>query len=385
MSTVSVLRCTEYTTDILKEKIEIGLSQIGFNLKLFDGKRVVIKPNLLMPAKPEKAIMTDPEFFRAVVRIVKENNGHPVLIESPAIHSLKRTLKKTNYGDVVEKESVEIGITTETGTIEYQEAKSFKHINIEKRLFDSDIIINLPKFKTHGLTYITGAVKNFFGLIPGLEKSKMHMKIPSQEDFSDYLLDLYGTLQFGFKTPKTIITIMDAIVAQEGEGPGPGGTPKAMNSIITSYDAIAVDFIATSIAGLDDKKAFTLVKGFERPFGASSPEDITLVGDPIDELKLSDFKASKGTIMSNMVRWPFTSKRFKNLFVEKPVPSQDRCTLCYKCKKICPAGAIRKAKSNKKIPVYDYKTCIRCYCCMEICPEAAISKKSGRLQWMIRI
>ncbi|MDY6856668.1 MAG: DUF362 domain-containing protein [Thermodesulfobacteriota bacterium] len=385
MTVISLERISTYENGPLKEIIQRSIQNIGIELNIFYGKWVAIKPNLLMPAKPDKAIITDPEFFRAVVQIVRENGGKPILIESPAIQSLNTTIRKTEYAGIIESENVIMGTSKETMTITYDEAVSFKHIDISSSLRDVDIILNLPKFKTHGLTYITGAVKNLFGVIPGLAKSKMHIKIPSAEDFSDFLLDLYGAMQFGFETKKTIVHIMDAILVQEGEGPGTAGTPKKMNAVVAGLDAVAIDYVIARVAGLNPDKAMTITRGFNKTFGVNSPEDINVVGLSIQDMQLSDFKESRGTIMSNMVRWPFTSKHFKNLFIEKPVADKNRCTLCYKCKTICPAGAISSSLEKDGIPKYDYNTCIRCYCCMEICPEAAIHKKRGPLQWMIRI
>ncbi|MBU0995420.1 MAG: DUF362 domain-containing protein [Proteobacteria bacterium] len=385
MAIVSLERINDYENGMLRKTILKSLENIGVELSIFQGKQVALKPNLLMPAKPEKAIMTDPEFFRAVVQIVRQNGGKPVLIESPAIHSLKTAIRKTEYANIIETENVDVGSNSETISLTYADAKSFKHIDIASSLKDVDIIISLPKFKTHGLTYITGAVKNLFGVIPGLAKSKMHMKIPSAEDFSDFLLDLCGAMQFGFEKQKTIIHIMDAILTQEGEGPGTGGTPKKMNAILAGFDAVAIDYVVTKVAGLDPEKAMTITKGFDRSYGVNSPADIKIIGQRIEDMKVFDFSPSRGTIMSNMVRWPLTSKHFKNLFIEKPAPDKNRCTLCYKCKTICPAGAISPASEKEDTPKYDYNSCIRCYCCMEICPEAAIHKKRGLLQWMIRI
>jgi len=84
-----------------------------------------------------------------------------------------------------------------------------------------------------------------------------------------------------------------------------------------------------------------------------------------------------------MGHWPLNTRAFKDLLVEKPVPSRARCTLCYQCKAICPGKAIAESKGESGVPRYDYDKCIRCYCCMEICPEAAIGLKRGKLQWLL--
>jgi len=383
MQKVSLSECREYSNEVLRETLYESLGNIGFDPDSFSGARVALKPNLIVPAMEEKAITTDPEFFRAVAQIVKKHKGTPVLIESPAIHSLQRALKKTRYGEIVEAEGIEVADANLSSDIHYGGARTFKRLEIQSAFFDVDIILNLPKFKTHGLTYMTGAVKNLFGAIPGRQKSKMHVKTPGREEFSEFLLDLYGALQCGFEEPKTLLHLMDAVVAQEGEGPGPAGTPRRMNAILAGCDAVAVDYVATCVAGLDVQKALTVTQGFQRDFGVQSPEEIQVVGKRIDELRIDDFVPSTETFMSNMIRWPATSKTFRNLFIDRPVPQEDKCTLCYQCTQICPADVIRKASGKNSVPDYRYKECIRCYCCMEICPEAAIEKKAGRFQWML--
>ncbi|MFZ3048794.1 MAG: DUF362 domain-containing protein [Desulfatirhabdiaceae bacterium] len=384
-ATVSVLKCDTYAPDMLEARLYESLANIGFDLEGFSGKTVVVKPNLLIPAAADRAITTHPEFFRAAVRIIKKYGGKPVLVESPAIHSLERTLKKTDFGKIVEDEGVKVANVKEIRTLVFGNGVKFKNIDISAAYFDADIIVNLPKFKTHGLTYMTAAVKNLFGTIPGLAKSRMHVKLPGADEFCEFLMDLYGGITQGFEKPKTVIHLMDAVVAMEGEGPGTSGTPKPMNAIFASFDAVAIDWAATTASGLDPKKACTVVKGFERGYGVASPSEVILVGAPISSLGIKPLAPSRGSFMSNAVRWPFTSKRFKNLVLDRPMPAEATCTLCYQCMNICPAQAISQSSEAKKIPTYDHYKCIRCYCCMEVCPEAAISKKHGALQWLIRL
>ena len=384
MTRVSLKRCDSYRPDKLKKTIYNSLENIGFDASSFKNKRIAVKPNMLMPAKDDKAIMTHTEFFRAVIRIIKEKGGHPFLIESPAVHSLSRAIKKSGYTDVVESESIEVADPSLTRTIHFKEARRYKQIGISSAYFDADMIVCLPKFKTHGITYITGAVKLLFGAIHGAEKSKMHLRLPDHNDFARFLLDLYGAFLYGFDPPKPMLHIMDAILVQEGEGPGPAGKPRPMNAVLAGENAIAVDCVAARVAGLDIKKAPTISEGFKRGYGISSENDIEIIGDDVESLMISDFVPATGSsIMSNMFVWPLTSPFVKNLFVERPLPDPDKCTLCYKCMKICPAGAIGPKREKQKTPEYNANKCIRCYCCLEICPEAAIKKVPGRLQWML--
>lgn len=381
---VYIKSCASYEDSGLAEKINAGFAHIDFDPKLFSGMRVGLKPNLLLPSNPDRAIITHPAFFAAIVQIIKENNGIPVLIENPAIHSLNTVLKKTPYGDLVQSLDVEVPDMAPTQLIPFDNAYRFKKIEISKAFFDVDMLINLPKLKTHGLTILTGALKNLFGTIPGLKKSRVHLKAPSRDDFSIFMMDLFGALSHGFDPPKPLLHIMDGIIGMEGEGPGLSGIPRQIGVIIMGRDPLAVDWTATQIVKVPPEDIPTLKAGFERSFCISGPDEIELVGDPLKDLQIASFKCSKNSIFSNAVRWPFTSPFFKQLLVEKPVPNPEKCTLCYQCKQICPAKAISRASDRAKIPVYDYNACIRCFCCMEICPEAAIQSQKGWLQWLLR-
>jgi len=378
MAVISLQKCTQYDNKLLKDKIIAGLKQIDFDLTGLKDKRVCLKPNLLMPSSPERAVTTHPELFRAVAEIVHDYTRSIIIIESPNFFPLKSTIKKTGLAPIVNDLEIEIADITVTKALQFPLAHRYKSIDISKAFFDVDYIINMPKLKTHGFTHYTGAVKNLFGTMPGLSKAQMHMKAPSQMEFSEFLLDLYGGLLNGFEKPKKFIHIMDAVVGMEGEGPGPSGKPKKIGAVIVGDDAVALDYVAVNLVGLDLKKVFTITEGFKRGYGVKSPDDIQIKGETLKDMRITDFKASRSSVMGGII-WPLTSPTIKNLFIEKPVPRADACTLCYNCMKICPAGAITKA-NEAKVPTYNYRKCIRCFCCMETCPEAAIYLKKGILQ-----
>ena len=382
MAVISLQKCAQYDNKILKDKILAGLKQIDFDLTGLKNKRVCLKPNLLMPFDPERAVTTHPEIFRAVAQIVRDYTDNIVLIESPNFFPLKSTIKKTGLAPIVDDLKIEVADINVTETLKFPSAHRYKSIDISKAFFDVDYIINMPKLKSHGFTHYTGAVKNLFGAMPGLSKSRMHMRAPSQMEFAEFLLDLYGGLLNGFEKQKKFIHIMDAVVGMEGEGPGPSGKPKNIGAVIVGDDAVALDYVAVNLVGLNVKKVFTITEGFKRGYGAKSPDEIQMRGESLADMRITDFKAPRSSVMGG-VMWPVTSPTVKNLFVEKPVPRADDCTLCYNCMKVCPAGAITKADDAKR-PRYNYRKCIRCFCCMETCPEAAIYLKKGALQWLMR-
>jgi uncharacterized protein (DUF362 family)/Pyruvate/2-oxoacid:ferredoxin oxidoreductase delta subunit len=383
MTRVALLKCEDYDTPLIRGKMIEALNLIGLEPRIFAGKKVVVKPNLLNAAAPEKSVVTHPEFFRAALRVVRDHGGHPVLCESPSFQPLARVMKKAGYDRIAGEEGCEIADPRSTGVLFYDGPCRFKRFEISSAVFDADILLNLPKFKTHGLTYITGAVKNLFGLIYGLNKSKWHCKAQSKQEFSDFLLDYYSALLKGFEKPKVFIHLMDAVVGLEGEGPGAAGTPRKIGAVLAGEDAVSVDAVATRVVGLPVKEVLTVTLGEKRGIGTGALERIELLGAGLDAFQIRDYVPSKAGSGHPVDRWPLNTKVFRDLLVEKPVPSKERCTLCYQCKAICPGGAIGESKGETGVPSYDYDKCIRCYCCMEICPEAAIRLKRGKLQWLV--
>jgi len=383
MVKVSLVKCDEYRADLLEEAITKSLDNIGFSPKSFENRHVVLKPNFLMASAVEKAIITHPAFFRAVAQVVRDHGGRVVLAESPAMGSVDRVIKKGGYGPVLEEMNVAIPGNGQTGVVFNPKQRRFRRFEVLRPILDADLVVNLPKLKTHGLTTITCATKNLFGAIPGLEKSRWHMKAPGKQAFAELLVDLSEALLFGSSKPKPILHLVDAVVGQEGNGPGPSGTPRKIGAVLASTNAVAADCVAADLLGFDPRSVPSVATGFERDLGVSSPDEIECIGEEIGRMRLHAVKPARHNVSTATYdRWPFNRKRFRNLVTSRPVPQQERCTLCYQCKAICPAGAIEEAEGTRKVPGYDYEKCIRCYCCMEICPEAAIGLKSGALEWL---
>lgn len=369
MAIVSLYKIDNYNSDELLNVINQSFKNINFDPKNLSGSNVAIKPNLLTAASPESGVTTHPEFFRAVVHFIKENKGKPVLVESPAFFNLDKVIKKCGYEEIIIKEKIEIADTSKTVLLKNENGFKYKSFYVAEAIVNSDFIFNLPKMKTHSLTYFTGAVKNLFGTIHGLEKSKWHVKTENEKEFMSFILDLYESFLHSKKD--RIISLMDGILGLEGEGPGKSGKPVSAKAVISGMDAIAVDAVALNVAGLDLKKSFLCTEGYKRELGISDIEKITISGAALSDFKNSFIPPKTKSFIGKI---PVSTKLLKNVLVEKPVPDKEKCTLCYQCKTICPAGVIEKSLDGK-IPFYNYKKCIRCYCCMEICPEGAIELK----------
>jgi uncharacterized protein (DUF362 family)/Pyruvate/2-oxoacid:ferredoxin oxidoreductase delta subunit len=385
MADVALVKCDSYSPKLVKEKILEGLGFISFDPGSFRNARVALKPNLLSAVRPISAVVTHPQFFQAMAEIVIDYGGMPVLIESPAVASLENAMRSAGYKPVVDTLGIKVADTMKVRRITYEQANLFKHFEIADAFFDVDLIVNIPKLKTHGLTYITAAVKNLFGAIPGMRKSQMHLRFPGKKDFSESILDLYGAFLTVFEKPGKLLHVMDAVVSLEGDGPGSSGSPRKTGAIILGEDALAVDYVAVELAGLDMNLATTVTSGLMREFGISSSDEICVKGERLADMKIHDFLPPKSAGISQVLSGSFLGKILKNLLVEKPVPSEGNCTLCYQCRHICPADAISSAEGVEKIPKFNYQRCIRCFCCQEICPEAAIIIEKGKMQWVLNL
>ena len=383
MSRVSLQKCDEYDCPTIKNKVAESFSHIGFDPSKLRGKLVAVKPNLLTASRVDQAVVTHPEMFRAAVQLIKEHGGTPVLVESPAVHSVHKVMKKAGYDPIASQEGCRVADACQTATLHYARGERYKSFEIISELFEADFVFNLPKFKTHNLTYITGAVKNLFVFISGLDKSQWHLKARTKAEFSGFLLDLYAAMLNGFEKPKTFVHITDAIVGMEGQGPGPSGRPKKIGAILTSADALAADSIATQLAGLDAAEVDTLTLGERRRLGVASLDRIEVRGASPDEFQVSGFTAYRSSLRMNLAQWPMRLPFVRDLFVEKPVLSIQKCTLCGQCQTICPSRAISRSGGTGKTLLYDYDKCIRCFCCMEVCPEAAIELRRGALQELL--
>jgi ferredoxin len=215
----------------------------------------------------------------------------------------------------------------------------------------------------------TGAVKNLFGMIPGLEKAQFHLKVPDRDDFAEMLVDLLLACH-------PALCIMDGVVAMEGDGPS-GGTPKQVGALIASADAVALDVVASAIAGFDPMDVYTNKAAAGRGLGPLSADDVEIVGEPWRDLAPARFARPAPDLSRNLP--PRVARWMRKRIASRPVlERREACTNCRTCEKNCPVTAI--TMSGRK-PAFDYDVCIRCYCCQELCPERAIGLKTP---WFVR-
>ena len=335
------------------------------------GMRVAIKPNLLMAKKPEDAATTHPSVVQAVVKLVQKAGGIAVIVESPGgpynIPLLKMVYAKTGIEQVANETGAELNYDLRIEKINNDEAEYLKSLKILKPLHDADLIINLAKLKTHGFMVYTGAVKNMFGSIAGLEKSDYHLRMSNHELFANCLIDI-------FLATKPRINIIDGIIAMEGDGPS-AGVPKYVGCLFASTDAFACDYAALKAIGVDYRKVPVMKIAEDR--GIFDKNKVNIIGVDLESIKPDSFEVPALELQKTGSKFAFV-RFIKNKFRPQPQIIQDKCIRCGKCIEVCPPKAVVKDK-EKNIGI-DYKKCISCFCCHEFCPEKAIRIRKNTLR-----
>jgi ferredoxin len=252
------------------------------------------------------------------------------------------------------------------------ESVLLKRLDLIKLCQEVDVVISLPKLKTHNLTTITGAIKNLFGLVPGMTKTAYHAKLPDVDAFCDMLLDIAAHV-------RPALTVMDGVIGLEGSGPSTGGSPRQIGVLLAGSDVVAMDAVVCQIVGLDPAK-LPLFRAAQRR--GRWPVEFKVAGVPVAEIAVPDFRLPETArpVAGRSRLSSFAAKRTR-LFVPFPAPQRERCTACRTCERVCPVQAISIVD---RLAVVDHEACIRCYCCHEMCPEAAIDLQVSGLGRLLR-
>lgn len=376
-STVVAIRCASYDGVEVQDAVNRGLSLLG-GAEAFaqSGERILLKPNLLIGRSPERGVNTHPSVFRAVATAFQAAGAELSYGDSPGFGKPQAAAQRAGLLEVAQELGVELADFTRGETISFPEGRQNKQFTIARGALSADGLVSLPKLKSHGLTRVTGAIKNQFGCIPGPLKMEFHARLPMAELFSQMLVDLNRFL-------KPRLFIMDGIVAMEGNGPQ-NGTPCPMNVLLFSRDPVALDATVCRLIELEPKLVLPIQYGVE--FGLGAYENIEYLGDPIESFVNEEFVINRRPLSTT--EQPGRASRMARRFVvPKPVIRAAKCTKCGTCVSVCPVDPKAvEFRGGGRIdpPVHDYQRCIRCYCCQELCPEGAIEVVTPLLGRLIR-
>ncbi|MBQ7848499.1 MAG: DUF362 domain-containing protein [Clostridia bacterium] len=335
-------------------------------------EKLLLKPNLLARALPQKAITTHPAVFSAVCRALKEAGCNRLSYgDSPG--NPTTTPDKAAEGAGIAEAAAEFGLEkadfASGSVVPFPEGRTAKSFYLCKGVQEADGLINVCKMKTHALERITGAVKNLYGCVTGVNKATGHAMFPNSEVFADMLVDLNRCIR-----PR--LHIMDGVMAMEGNGPT-SGTPTPMNVLLFSDDPVALDAVFCSLIRLDPAAVPTCVYGQKQGLGVMDDEKIlvrTPAGDMSvtqvrEQLGRSDFNVYRGTLEKGLL---FKLMPLLPFLQHRPKADPKKCVACGVCEEACPVPEKAVRSGNGKKAKYDYKKCIRCYCCQEMCPVKAI-------------
>ncbi|XMB86093.1 DUF362 domain-containing protein [Mycoplasmatota bacterium WC44] len=363
MNKVILKRCEDYDIVKIKNQINSSLELLGgLNNFIKPESKVLLKVNLMTVKKPEQAATTHPIFVEALIEVFKEHNCQVVIADSPGgpyvQAMMKRVYKSTGMSAISEKYDIELNTNLKSHEVFDNNAVLYKKMKICDYLNDIDHVISVSKMKTHAFMTFTGAVKNMFGVVPGLAKADLHMQYPALKDFSNMLIDVCNHV-------KPTLSFMDGIVAMEGEGPG-SGVPKQMSAILTSTSPHHLDVIACKMINLDVKTVPIIYNSIERGIVKEDFSDIELFGS-IDDFESKDYVHAKTNRLEKGHLNPISKlfKRFPNIITKT-------CIGCSDCANVCPANTI---DIIDKKAVINYENCISCFCCHEFCPVKAINVK----------
>ncbi|MHB1325862.1 MAG: DUF362 domain-containing protein [Thermoleophilia bacterium] len=371
-TSVAVTRCRDYDVERVRGAVREAITLIGgLDDIIRPGDKVLLKANLLAPADPQDAVTTHPAVARAAIELVKELGGVPVLADSPGYFYAGgrcRALTMCGLKDVaddLEIESLQFE-AMENGFVETEVPGGvyLDKIFAARLALEADVIVTLPKLKTHASTWYTGSVKNMFGAVATHTRKQAH-KLATYERFSGSIVDIYSVL-------RPHLAIMDAVMGMEGEGPR-HGTPRQLGLIMASKDPVALDAVASKIIGFDPLEIFTTKDATARGLGNGRIEEVEVLGERIEAVTV-DFEKPSGKRI-NM--HPLVMKIGYRFLQVEPDCLQEKCDKCRICAKSCPVEAI----TMNPYPEIDRKKCIECYCCNEMCPTGAMEIRKS---WLAR-
>ena len=365
---VAAVACNEYDEASLDQKLYDLISTVDGFESVKPGCIVGIKANLVSAMSPDKAATTHPALLASLVRLLLRHGAREVVVgDSPGglynAAFVSRVYRASGMDAVVAAGG---RLNEDFGQSQgHFEQASVAHTFTYTSWIDQvDILINFCKLKSHGMMGMSNAAKNLFGIVPGTMKPEYHFRFPDHDAFADMLIDL---AEFA----KPVLSISDAIVGMQGNGPTQGN-PRKIGVLLASKNPYNLDLVAAKIIGLGISDIPTLAAAARRGLSPDTPDKVEIISDtPLPTLtdfehvavrRSLAFSGNQGILGRS---FSFIARR---VLSSRPTLRRG-CIGCKKCAEICPAKAI-VMKNNK--PTISRTDCIRCFCCQEFCPVGAM-------------
>ncbi|NPV08236.1 MAG: DUF362 domain-containing protein [Anaerolineae bacterium] len=367
MSHVSIRPCPSYARAEVEAAVARAVGDLGgFRSFIRPGETVLVKPNLLVASSPEKGVTTHPEVVRAVVVGCQEAGAEVWVGDSPGFGSAVRVAERCGIMDVCRETGARFVPFTGGKPAPHAEGRVAKSFVLAQPVLRADKVISVAKLKTHGLMLYTGAVKNLYGTIAGIEKARLHVTYQSPAAFGRMLVDLYHAVS-------PALSVVDAVVGMEGAGPR-NGDLRDVGLILAGADGLAVDLAAAAVIGADPERIPYLAAAAELDPDALRLDRLQVSGLSLEQAAVPGFRLPETLRRTNFPRWMEDLAR--RWTTARPVVIPDLCVACGVCRESCPPGAIEIEEGLARI---DDGRCIRCYCCQEMCPQGAIELRHNPL------
>jgi uncharacterized protein (DUF362 family) len=283
--TVTLTRCGDYSRADVAGAIERQFELLGGLEKFVKaGDSVLIKPNLIAPRSPRHATQTDPAVILETARLLKDFGAKPFVGDSPAWGNVFGCIKALRLTKPLRELDVPVRQLNRPKKFRVGEKKA--GANISTVALDADVIINLPKFKSHQQLVATFAVKNMFGCVSGKQKAYWHFaQGKTTEQFCEFLIEIYKFLE-------PALTIIDGVIAMDGPGPIMGRA-RPLGWIVGGTDPLACEAICCRLVNIKPEELPIIKAARQMNFGCSEPDKIKILGDDFSNRVCTDFKIPK--------------------------------------------------------------------------------------------
>ena len=368
-ASVAIAKCSSYEPEEVCKAVKGAVELLGGITRFVKpGSPCLVKPNLLMAIEPESGVDTHPEVVRAVIKILKEIDCKVFVGDGPSawgsqVQNLDSVYARSGMRQLCEEEGVAL--------VKFDKHRWRQRFPLTTWLDECVYLVNVPKFKTHGFTILTGAIKNLYGLLSPTYKTEIHKNYSKKDDFADILAEIY-------QEAKPSLTVVDGIVAMEGNGPATAGKLRNLGLLFAGSDAVAVDSVLAKIMGLKPLDIASIQAAAKRGLGVADLSSVEIMGERLEDVIPKPFQLPAPSLIDKV---PGPIKELAKRFIRfYPAVSHTDCTNCGACIEVCPEKLI--SRQNNRITV-DYSRCISCFCCQEACSSKAISVKKSILAKLI--
>jgi len=352
---VSAPRVSIYPADYehVEETVERAFEEHGPPV---EGRTVLVKPNILGAMAPERHVNTHPSLVRATVAALRRRRAGRILVgDNSGMRAYGSNEQAARVAGILEAAGghyVNLGASPVAVKVKSDFAAE---LAFSREVIEADVLVSLPKMKTHVATLITGGIKNAYGHLVGGEKSRLHREAVGPENFARAVVDVYQV-----RPPD--LAILDAVVAMEGQGPS-GGRPREVGRLLASRSAVALDAVMAAMMGLAPRAVPMLRIAEARGLGPADLGAIEIEG-PFEVVRR--FKRPG----VGMGLGAFAARIGTYLLVTRPRVRAGKCVRCGSCVTACPVGALTMTDAG---PVIDDARCISCFCCHEMCRYNAMT------------